>query len=286
MNPELRARLERALREYRGKPLVVQNFGELPAGVSGIARVVECRIGKYARGEYAGEHFWVAAAIVVEPKFFNGNLIAGMRTTIIEPLCDTPNRSRQSLEEHVAFVLNELKKMGVDVTHVDTLEDLQAICDAVNNMPSLYIRFMTRAVGDGYVHHIWCGLVNYQEETANEVDSMDDGDNDSEPPTTGGQSTVEKPEIDRPTVDGPIVNNDQPPTTINQPKPSEPPTRLELPDGTLIDRVIREGMTVKIHHEGMILEGVVVRSYPRRRIATIELTDGTRLANVSWDRLF
>jgi len=255
---DLKARLEKALREHRNDPVRISNFGEIPPGVNGIAKVVDCKIGIYEKGELQGEQYWFASGVVIEPKSYNGMWIEGLRTNIIEPLCDTPSRSRSTAEDHMVFVVNELKKLGVVTDDLDSLEDLETICEALARS-NVYTRFTTRQLpGSNFVIHVWLGSVKYQQPETETVDISDDQEeNPTEQQEDNPQQTLEEPE----------------------------PQRIEDDQGVLVDNVIKEGMIVKLVHENEIVNGVVYRSHPRKRVASIELSDGTKLTNVPWEKL-
>lgn len=255
MDKNLKIRLEQALKKHKDDPVVIRNFGEVPAGIQGIAKVVACRISVFEKGEFVGEPYYFASAVVVEPKTFNGMLVEGLRTNVLEPLCDTPRRFRATVEEHTEFVLNELKKLGADVSNVESFEDLQTICEAVASA-GIYIRFSTYQSGD-FVRHNWLGTIDY-----NAVKEESDENDEDE---------------------SPFIDSDE-----NQEDEDEEPTpqRLEKGDGTLVGNgIIKEGMIVKLVKDGFLVEGVVQKSKPRKKTATIILTDGTKVQDVPWDEL-
>jgi len=102
----------------------------LPAGIEGgIAKLVECKFTQIAAGKAnAGKDMFYAAGVVVSPTEVNGVNIVGLRTQISEPLYDTPTRSRKTVGDHVEWVQNELKKLGIDMSEmsIDDLEDVAA----------------------------------------------------------------------------------------------------------------------------------------------------------------
>lgn len=87
---------------------------ELPAGIKrGVGELRECKLGQYQEGENKGQDFWLANAVVLLPVEY-----AGMRTQIMEPLCDTPKRggekSRKTRGEHWEWVLDQMRILGRD----------------------------------------------------------------------------------------------------------------------------------------------------------------------------
>lgn len=113
---------------------------DLPAGIEGgVAQLVDCRFSEYENGENKGKLFFYAAGIVVEPTEFTDKdgkttKVAGMRTSIMEPLHDTPQRqSRPTLDDHVQWVLNELRKLGAETAELEDLDNLEAVAAALKD---------------------------------------------------------------------------------------------------------------------------------------------------------
>jgi hypothetical protein len=102
----------------------------LPAGIEGgIAQLVECKFIQVAAGKQnAGKDMFYAAGVVVSPQESNGVNLVGLRTQISEPLYATPTRSRKTVEDHVEWVMNEMKKFGIDMSEmsIDDIEDIAA----------------------------------------------------------------------------------------------------------------------------------------------------------------
>lgn len=100
----------------------------LPAGIEGgVAQLVECKFTQIAAGKQnAGKDMFYAAGVVVSPQESNGVSLVGLRTQISEPLYDTPTRSRKTVNDHLEWVMNEMKKLGIDMSEmsIDDLEDI------------------------------------------------------------------------------------------------------------------------------------------------------------------
>lgn len=123
-------KLKAAHDAHKGDDIQMGNVG-LPAGIeNGVAQLVDCKFGEYEKGNDKGKLYFYAAGIVKSPSTYDGIRIEGLRTQISEPLFDTPQRSRQSVDEHYAWVLNELKKLGgadcLDGVDADGMEDFVA----------------------------------------------------------------------------------------------------------------------------------------------------------------
>lgn len=120
---------QQAFEAHKNDETVYGAGAELPSGIeAGIAQLTECKFDLYKEGDMKGEYFFLAAGIVKEPKEVDGIPIEGLRTQIgPEPMCDTPNRSRKTMDDHFQWVLNELRKLGVNTKEVD-LDNLEATC--------------------------------------------------------------------------------------------------------------------------------------------------------------
>ena len=152
---------------------VAGGYSELPAGINGgVAQVKKCYFDTYKTGDNKGEYFFYAAAVVVSPITFQGEQIAGKMTVLpIEPVCDTPNRSRKTLEDHVEWIQNELKKMGCP-TSLLSADNLEQAAEWIRKRKP-HIRFRTwkgekQKTGpykdrEPQVRHEWGGTIVYQE---------------------------------------------------------------------------------------------------------------------------
>lgn len=109
-----------------------------PAGITGgLARLVEAKRSKYAKGPNQGKDFLYLAGVILEPKTATEVLkvwdpdlnnrkggvrsslpkevnVEGRRTSIMIPLCDTKAGDGKITagEDHIAKALNELRKLG------------------------------------------------------------------------------------------------------------------------------------------------------------------------------
>jgi hypothetical protein len=107
------------------------SFNDLPEGIDGgVARLVECKFDTYKKGDLTGQYFFYAAGVILHPKEFRGESLEGRRTSITEPLCPSPNRTRKTVEEHLEWVYNELRKLGVNTAEMG-FEDLEVTAAAL-----------------------------------------------------------------------------------------------------------------------------------------------------------
>jgi hypothetical protein len=158
---------------------------DLPAGIEGgIAQLVECKFDTYKKGENEGEYFFYAAGVVVSPSDVNGVRVAGLRTQIMEPMCATPTRKRSTVDEHVAWAMNELRKLGIDTKELD-LDGMESAAEALKEAQP-HFRFRTwkgekqtsgpYANREPRVQHEWRGVTEYvpEEGDAGVVDDTPD----------------------------------------------------------------------------------------------------------------
>lgn len=182
------------------------NFGniDLPAGINGgVAQLVDCRFSEYEKGDFKGQFFFYAAGVVVSPKTVNGVRIEGLRTSIMEPMCDTPDRTRASFDEHNAWVLNELRKLGVNTSEMGP-DDYEPVAAALKEAKP-YFRFHTwkgekQTTGpfagkEPRVQHQWQGATEYNPEEDGDAGAVVDDTTAAEPekPAATKPATTTKP---------------------------------------------------------------------------------------------
>jgi len=175
---------------------------DLPGGIEGgIAQLTECKFDKYKSGDNTGEYYFLAAGIVKQPAESSGVPIQGLRTQIMEPVCDTPTRSRPDVDAHLEWVLNEMRKLGVDTggAGIDDLEDMAAAIK--EEQP--HFRFRTwqgqkqtegpYAGREPLVNHDWRGACEYQDDGDEQDDVVDktDGTDDDTVATDDVPTTVD-----------------------------------------------------------------------------------------------
>lgn len=154
----------------------------LPEGIEGgIAEVAMCKFDVYKEGDNKGQYYFMASAIVQEPPQIGGIPIRGLRTQIgPEPICDTPNSTgkRKTLADHWAWVLNELRKLGLATK--DLAPDKVEVAAAALEKAKVHTRFRTwkgkkqttgqYANQEPRVMHEWTGKCDYKPGTTTMVD--------------------------------------------------------------------------------------------------------------------
>lgn len=168
---------------HKGDETTFSGGGDLPAGIEGgVARLSECGFKQIAAGKQnAGEFMFWAVGIVVAPKTFQGLHVEGGRTTVMETMCATPKaQGRKTVEEHLAWVLNELRKLGVDTTGME-LTDLESTCKALAESQP-YFKFRTwkgeptKAYPNPRTNHQWGGVIeNYEPSEGGAEAAVEDG---------------------------------------------------------------------------------------------------------------
>jgi hypothetical protein len=135
-------RLRKAFDKHKNDETDVGNFGGLPEGIEGgVAQLVECKFDRVRAGkDNAGEWYFTARGVVKHPLTHNGHRVYGLQTSMIEPLYDTPTRSRKTVDEHLAHILNQMRLLGADTAGM-SIEDLEQTARAIKeNAPHFQFR--------------------------------------------------------------------------------------------------------------------------------------------------
>jgi hypothetical protein len=180
---------EKAVSSHRTDETVFDTGGDLPAGIEGgIAQLTECKFDTFKKGDNTGEYFFFASGAVKEPKRHDGVPIEGLHTRIgPEPLCDTPNRqSRPDVDAHVDWVMNEMRKLGVDTSELD-IDSLEEAAAAIKEeQPHFRFRTWKGDATEQYpnprVNHVWSGACEYEEGDEETDDVVDETEEEDEAP--------------------------------------------------------------------------------------------------------
>lgn len=178
---KLGASLQQSYEAHKADETDYGSGGELPAGIElGVAKLTDCKFDTYKTGKLQGKFYFYAAGIVVEPKTHTlegGRVVRveGLRTSIMEPLCDTPDSAgkKKTFDDHFASILNEIRKLGVDTAQVPP-DQLEAV---VNSLADGDIHFgfrtwsgkPTAEYPEPRVTHTWTGACEYEETTTDDV---------------------------------------------------------------------------------------------------------------------
>ncbi len=174
---KLGERGQKSFEKHKRDETIFDTSGQLPAGIEGgIAQLVSCKFGIYAKGKDKGKPFFTATGVVKHPEEFNGERLAGGHTKIgPEPMCDTPTRSRKTFDEHMAWVINQLQLLGVITSDIEFLGDLDGILILLQDQKP-HFRFRTWK-GEKQTEGPFAGREpNTQEVWQGQVDYTDDED--------------------------------------------------------------------------------------------------------------
>jgi hypothetical protein len=218
-----------AFNKHKGDETEYGNFGDLPPGIDGgIAQLVDCRVLEIKEGKQnAGELMFFARGVVVEPEQVEDPRtglvvrIKNRNTTLSEPLFHTAGRARETFEDHMAYVLNQLRKLGLsteDITATDGEFNAQ-LATLKESAPFFRFRTWVGPKTEQYpnprVNHIWEGTQGLEDYTPpDEGSPVDDetgpaapserseGNGSAAHPPAGPSRTPSNP-LGRPTVASP-----------------------------------------------------------------------------------
>lgn len=209
LSQKLGAKLKHHFDKSKMQDTTFSAFSGLPAGIqNGIAKLVECKFDTVAQGkENAGEIYFYAAGIMVTPETFtdktgNTHRIEGMRTSIVRPLYDTPQRENcKTAQEHLDWILNELRKLGLDTASL-TFDQLEEACAALKTQ-DIYFKVRTwggdeykdKRTGEmkqGRVNESWEGAVSSVPDASDPMGAVQD--DTTPPPVPAKQTPTAKPQ--------------------------------------------------------------------------------------------
>jgi hypothetical protein len=112
---DLGTELNEAHKQVAGDDVDYGAGGDLPGGIeNGIARLKECKFDRYKSGTNEGKWYFLATGVVCFPEHApDGTPITNRSTMIMEPLCNTPTRTRKTVGDHWKWIRNELLKLGL-----------------------------------------------------------------------------------------------------------------------------------------------------------------------------
>lgn len=217
---KLGGRLTSAMKKHAHDDI---NYGrvDLPGGIrNGVAQLTKCYFKQYENGDYKGEYYFRAEAVVVRPKevaLEDGSMkVEGLVTKIGPmPLCNTTTADGKevSFDENWAKISNELKKLGADADELAEGSDPEAIAAAIQEAAP-YVRFKTETgkkttkYPNPRVWENWLGVIeDFDPEAAEDVED--------ETGTTEPEADVEEEEA-------PKISNGKLKAKSKAPKEDEP----------------------------------------------------------------
>lgn len=149
-------------------------YGQLPGGIRrGIAQLSKCYFSQYEKGDNKDEYYFRAEGVVIEPNECDGQIVKGLMTSIMEPVCETTKRNKEvvTIEDHMKTILNEMRKLGVDTEGAGS-EDLERLAeDLVEAAPYFFFGTSQSEATDQYPNpRVWenwngsKGLEDYEPE--------------------------------------------------------------------------------------------------------------------------
>lgn len=211
----LGARGAKAFATSKNNEVKFDRGGELPVFNAGVAQLTTMGLGIYKEGPNKGNPFFRAAGVMLTPKSVtdadgNVNPVAGLQTSIMIPLCDTKTQKGDvtKMEEHLEKVINEVKKLGVDLSDVDFGEFDATFEALVETTPQFKVRTWASKPTKEYptprVNHVWNGLVSEDDTVSTEDDGavvVDEPTVEDEPATAEDEAATAADEGDAPEVD-------------------------------------------------------------------------------------
>lgn len=178
---------QKALQEHKSDDTTYSGIVPLPAGLVAVCQLRDCRFMVVEKeGDYKGKDMWIASGVIVSPESFNGIPVKGLRTSISEMLCDTPKSGgRKTVADHLAHVLNELRKLGATTEELENLEDLEATVLGLKEAAP-YFRMHTwqgkptKEYPEPRVNEQWDGVCDYVPDDSD--DGVDDDSGTAEEP--------------------------------------------------------------------------------------------------------
>lgn len=191
---------EKAHAAHKADETVLPGGGSLPAGIeNGIAQLTDIGFKLYGKGDMKGKAYFFATGSIFAPdEAADGTPVKGLFTRIQEPVCDTPKRTRKSKDEHMKWVYNALRLLGLDTSKIKSLSQLQPAIDALKEAGPFF-RFRTwkgemqtegeYAGKEPRVNETWGAACQYDPETGES--SEDDQTGDAEPVDDAEGSSAE-----------------------------------------------------------------------------------------------
>lgn len=173
----------------------------LPPNINnGVAQLVEAKFDKYKTGDNKGQVYFRAAGVVVSPETVEtkeGTMrVAGLQTSIMMPCCPTKNsKGEVSMDDNIAKMLNELRKLGVDTASV-SVDDLDEVCVMLKEAGP-YFRFTTSPRKDQQTGEVtgawenWHGVKGLEDFVPPEAGDLEDNTTQAAEPEP--EPVAEKP---------------------------------------------------------------------------------------------
>jgi hypothetical protein len=177
---------QKALQDHKTDDTTYSGIVPLPDGLVAVCQLRDCRFTVVEKeGDFKGKDMFIASGVIVSPEVHNGIPVKGLRTSISEMICDTPKSGgRKTIADHLAHVLNELRKLGATTEELENLEDLEATVLGLKEAAP-YFRMHTwkgkptKEYPEPRVNEQWDGVCDYVPDDSD--DGVDDDSGTAEP---------------------------------------------------------------------------------------------------------
>lgn len=177
---KLGAKADALVKKAKDTEIQHDTGGSMPTGVEGgIARVKDVKFDEYKTGAMKGKLYFRISAVALYPETTDaGKRVKGLYTSIMEPLCDTPTRSRTELQDHIDFVTSIMKMCGVDTSDWEGVDSMEEAAEQIKAAKPL-ISFRTWGGPDkknpqGQVQHVWDEFTGEFDEEEGTVGGVED----------------------------------------------------------------------------------------------------------------
>lgn len=198
----------RAFETHKSDETEYSSFGDVPPGINnGVAQLTKLEFKQVKEGKTnAGQWMFYAEGrvlrplSVIDPRNKEEVRTEGLLTKLFEPLYDTPDRTRKTFDDHMAQVLNELRKLGLNTASLRWEQLEQGMQALVQAAP--YFKFRTYQMPprpgetrEPMVNHAWEGEIrDYQPDGDDGVNDQSSGPQAQPPaPATAPATQARRP---------------------------------------------------------------------------------------------
>ena len=195
----------------------VRDGGQIPGGIqNGVAELKSCYFATHEDGQHKGKPFFRASGVVVEGDIPGSKRkVEGLTTSIFRPVYDTKTQGGKetSEAEHIAWIENEMKKLGADgAGEASDGDDLEAMAEALSEAQPHFSFTTTQSEPskewpNPRVWENWYGFVE-DYEPGEEDDEVDEDDDEDEDEDEEEEDDVEEDDVEEDDVEEDDVEED------------------------------------------------------------------------------
>lgn len=137
-------KLDKSFNEVKNNEVEFGSGGELPSGLSGVAKLVEAKLEAYKTGQNQGELYQQLRGVIIQ---CNDPLYVGGQVMVQTPLVPDPasfGERAKTEKEAVDVALNEIRKLGFDTSKLQNVREWRHALDSLKQAETLF-RFHTFA---------------------------------------------------------------------------------------------------------------------------------------------